>query len=550
MDCSSDGRRSIGIENTQMELDLDPINIPPSLPPATLYSPRSSTYSTTLTAHNDCYASSLSPTSTINHAFTTSTDLISLNPDASNQPLYHQSSSLLQIASPRPTNTLSSPVFSRVQNNQNLNFLSSYPKPKLSNIPDAISNESYVVIIRCILSISTNTLSTLFTDHKARSLALRSSPFAKAGISDLRINKQKMCLAIVLNDISKLPALNTIKKLGHWDITCSPPLRETCISAVIRRVPLDLTDEEILSELQVEHTHVNASTRLFRRDKDSHSLIKTGSIKIDFSLANGSTLPDRVSLYYEIFTCELFVRNPLRCTKCQSFGHTTSSCRSKQVKCAKCSGSHNIDSCTVEIECCPNCKGSHPAYSRLCPKYSHARNIETVSAINRISYSDAVKKINSNSAVSSLPETNLLNNQSTLPNISSRPIPISSELPSSTISSIPSFAQPTVSIVQAPMQPTPNPTSSTFTNDFTLQSDTYPTIPTLSDICPPLDLKQFILDIHNLFQRKLKEKSLQSALLQLVNNFLAPRVQRTTSSASSTKSPAIASPKRKKNKKS
>jgi hypothetical protein len=100
------------------------------------------------------------------------------------------------------------------------------------------------------------------------------------------------------------------------------------------------------------------------------------------------------------------------------------------------------------------------------------------------------------------------------------------------------------------MQPTPNPTSSTFTNDFTLQSDTYPTIPTLSDICPPLDLKQFILDIHNLFQRKLKEKSLQSALLQLVNNFLAPRVQRTTSSASSTKSPAIASPKRKKNKKS
>jgi hypothetical protein len=253
-----------------------------------------------------------------------------------------------------------------------------------------------VSLLCALLLLALLLIPTLFSDHKARSLALRSSSFALAGIVDLRINKQKQCLAIVLNDLSKLPVLSSINKLGNWDISCSPPLRESCISGVIRRVPLDLTDEDILTELQLNYPTVHSVTRLFRRDTESHSKIKTGSVKVDFNVDTGSPLPDRICIFYESFPCELFVRNPPRCTKCQSFGHTTSVCHSNKVKCAKCSGFHNTTSCDSQNECCPNCQGNHPAYSRLCPKYSQARDIESVSALHRISYSDALKKIKQN----------------------------------------------------------------------------------------------------------------------------------------------------------
>jgi hypothetical protein len=86
-------------------------------------------------------------------------------------------------------------------------------------------------------------------------------------------------------------------------------------------------------------------------------------------------------------------------------------------------------------------------------------------------------------------------------------------------------------------------------DELSLHPNNYPT---LSDICPPLELKQFILDIHGLFQRRLKDKPLQTALLQLVTNFLNPRLRRTrtvSSASSSTKSQKVTSPKRKKNKK-
>jgi hypothetical protein len=438
-----------------------------------------------------------------------------LNPATSNH-LAYQTDSLLNSNASTP-HILFPHNSSQVPNHRpNLihnNNTSSYHKPKFSDVPSAISSksESHVVVVRPISSTSGNSdvLDTIFTDHKARSLALRSSPFAQAGIIDLRINKQKKCLALEIRDLSKLPALSTIKKLGQWDITCAPPLRESFASAVIRRVPTDLTDEDILTELQINFEHVISATRLFRRDRDTNSLVKTGSIRIDFKITNSSPLPDRVCIYYELFNCELLVRNPLRCTKCQSFGHTTSSCRSKYVKCAKCSGSHNIDSCQTQLECCPNCQGNHPAYSKLCPRFSHARNVETISAYHRISYSDALKKVNTPSSniqpvIPTIPSILPI-----IPSISPTNNPLSSiSAPSSTTaSSIPvaTFVHPS-----APMQPPP---TSSLTNCSSLFCGTS-AYPTLSDICPPLDLKQFILDIQSLFQRKLKDKPFQTALRQ------------------------------------
>jgi hypothetical protein len=64
-------------------------------------------------------------------------------------------------------------------------------------------------------------------------------------------------------------------------------------------------------------------------------------------------------------------REPIRCLKCQSFGHERRNCPSSSVKCAKCTGPHEASECKVpprSIECA-NCQGHHPSYDRDCPRF-------------------------------------------------------------------------------------------------------------------------------------------------------------------------------------
>jgi hypothetical protein len=273
---------------------------------------------------------------------------------------------------------------------------------------------------------------------------------------------------------------------------------------------------------------------MLRRDKESNAPIKTGSIKINFDASLGSPLPDRLFLFMKLFHASYLseILYSVQKSKCQSFGHTTSSCRSTKTTCAKCGGLHLTTECHSESQCCPNCKGDHPAYSRDCPKFTFAQNIELVSASKRISYSDAIKVIRSSHPpipVCNQPEffppliqktSNSLNNIAPQP----RPNPLSINVPTTNtgITIAPTgIIKPSV---------TPDPIS----NPELLSN--FNNCPSLSDICPPSELKQFILDIYKLFQRKLKEHILQTSLLQLINNFLNPRLHRTASSSSSTKS--------------
>jgi hypothetical protein len=297
-----------------------------------------------------------------------------------------------------------------------------------------------------------------------------------------------------------------------------------------------MEEVEILNELQSSYPHIISVNRLQRRDRDSNTLIKTGSVKIDFNVASGSPLPDRLFLFYEAFSCDLFVRNPLRCTKCQSFGHTTSSCRSNKIKCAKCGGSHRTDDCVTQNICCPNCKGDHPAFSRACPKFTLAQNIEIVSASKRISYSDAIKVIHSSHT-----GTKSIVKPANLKPVFFPPLPQTQvTLLNPAITTL-SQAPPSPSLRSIDMNAiATNATYVSKTTDPVINSDTSIIIPnpcpSLSDICPPEDLKNFILDIHNLFQRRLKDQPLKASLVQLINNFFNPRLRRTASSASSTKS--------------
>lgn len=115
----------------------------------------------------------------------------------------------------------------------------------------------------------------------------------------------------------------------------------------------------------------------------------------------GKVLPEKVMLGYMCFTVKAYERPPLRCFKCQRFGHVAAVCRGKR-RCGKCEEDHDFKDCKGHVKFC-NCGGSHKAGFRGCPHTEKAELVQKVRNENQISYAEALRRIqgadNSNQAV-------------------------------------------------------------------------------------------------------------------------------------------------------
>ncbi|XP_071092548.1 uncharacterized protein [Haliotis cracherodii] len=119
----------------------------------------------------------------------------------------------------------------------------------------------------------------------------------------------------------------------------------------------EMTEEEIAAELK--HQGVTAVKRFTRKTEDGN-ILKTQTYLFTFSTP---TVPSSIKAGYFNIGVEVYVPNPLRCFKCQHFGHGAKSCTAK-TRCSRCSGPHEGTECTNEIKCA-NCSG----YRRSVPSY-------------------------------------------------------------------------------------------------------------------------------------------------------------------------------------
>ncbi|GFW70659.1 putative adenylate cyclase type 3-like protein [Trichonephila clavipes] len=104
------------------------------------------------------------------------------------------------------------------------------------------------------------------------------------------------------------------------------------------------------------------------------------------------TLPEKILIGYLNIKIRPYIPNPLRCFRCQSYGHGTA-CRGVAT-CNKCSSTeHASEACTTERRKCANCKGRHAAYSKSCPKWQQEKEIQRIKVLENISYSEAKKRV-------------------------------------------------------------------------------------------------------------------------------------------------------------
>mgnify|MGYP001548663011 CR=1 FL=1 len=187
--------------------------------------------------------------------------------------------------------------------------------------------------------------------------------------------------------------LSSLKTIGKLSVKVFRKELTKKTRGIIHGVPEGLSNEELLAELETASGEIVSVRRLGR----SHS--------VQFTMS-GSDLPPILTMGYLRFKVRPFFATPIRCFRCQSFGHVSSRC-SAEVVCRECAGSHETRDCTETRPKCANCGDAHAASSKQCPKLLEAqerlsrRLKTTATSSNSSSFATATSSSSSSSSSSS-----------------------------------------------------------------------------------------------------------------------------------------------------
>nr|KAG5690553.1 hypothetical protein BaRGS_014686 [Batillaria attramentaria] len=183
-------------------------------------------------------------------------------------------------------------------------------------------------------------------------------------------------------------SLLQLQKIGDYPVTVSPHRSLNSSRGVIRDEALaDLGEAELIRALKSQAvTHAK--------------VFKTGTIILTFGQP---TAPEKLWAGFYWVKVKAFIPLPLRCFKCQRFGHGQASCRNDPT-CAKCGGKdHDDKDCSSSPAC--NCKGSHPSSSKDCPKWKEECTIQRIRVEQKVSFPEARRIASGSSAASSTSNT-------------------------------------------------------------------------------------------------------------------------------------------------
>lgn len=150
-----------------------------------------------------------------------------------------------------------------------------------------------------------------------------------------------------------------------------------------------MSEETILEGLKSEG--VVSVKRVISRKSDQPK--QTPLLILTF---HSSQRPTNIYAGYVKYAVSAYIPNPLRCYNCQSFGHSSNSCR-KEARCNKCGKTpHGETPCDSPVYCL-HCKSSeHICSSTQCPIWRNEKEICRIQATTNISFQQARKEFNDN----------------------------------------------------------------------------------------------------------------------------------------------------------
>ena len=187
---------------------------------------------------------------------------------------------------------------------------------------------------------------------------------------------------------AQIKSLLKLRCIHDIEIEASIPVSmNSCRGVVTHADFIDMETAEIVDEMAYQNV-IGAKKITKFIDGNRRN---TASVILTFS---STKLPDKVEVGYEKIYVRPYIPNPLRCFKCQLYGHHGNACRSSLPYCAKCaSEGHTMEQCTSQVEKCRNCGEAHSTFSRDCPAWKLEKEICTVKATEGISYGEARKRV-------------------------------------------------------------------------------------------------------------------------------------------------------------
>ncbi|GFS71696.1 uncharacterized protein TNCV_2995001 [Trichonephila clavipes] len=177
------------------------------------------------------------------------------------------------------------------------------------------------------------------------------------------------------------------KSFLNSPVTVSPHKSlNSCRGVISEPDLLGTSDSEILEGFSDQG--VTQVRRITIKKKDS-TIVSTKHLILTF---NSPKLPNTIKAGYLNCKIRPYIPNPLRCFKCQRFGHSQTSCRG-QLTCSRCASvGYSSTDCTLEQKCV-NCTQSHPSDSKLCQKWKLEKQIQEIKTNKNISYFEARRLI-------------------------------------------------------------------------------------------------------------------------------------------------------------
>lgn len=168
------------------------------------------------------------------------------------------------------------------------------------------------------------------------------------------------------------------------------------VRGVLYRVHEEVTEQEIMEE----HSEIEKVDFVIKGGQ------KTGTVFLTFAKFV-QVKPESVTLGYQTYKCNEYYPQPVRCYRCQRFGHMGNQCHGKP-RCSKCGGEHEWKECKEENMKCCNCGEAHSAAYKGCSKFEDEKKILEVKTKQKVSYAQAVEEVKGPQAeVNMVPETQM-----------------------------------------------------------------------------------------------------------------------------------------------
>ena len=117
-------------------------------------------------------------------------------------------------------------------------------------------------------------------------------------------------------------------------------------------------------------------------------VVKTNTFILTF---NSPVLPGEIKVGNLNCKVEVYIPNPLRCFKCQKFGHHEDNCRAQSPTCGRCAAvGHDHTDCTEE-EKCANCGEKHQVNSKQCSIWKKEKEILKIKYTENVPFVEARK---------------------------------------------------------------------------------------------------------------------------------------------------------------